>query len=71
MRNDWILDVLADLKAFAQNNELTLLAEQLETTRRTALAEIASSNEGAPHAVQRDDTRGGADTRGVGTGYSA
>lgn len=42
MQNEWILDVLADLKSFARSNELTMLAEQLEDTRLIAAAEIAS-----------------------------
>ena len=29
MGNDWIIDVLADLRSFAHNNELPLLAAQL------------------------------------------
>ena len=43
MQHDWILDVLADLKTFAQNNCLPGLAEQLDDTRHMALAEISVS----------------------------
>ncbi|UYV36193.1 hypothetical protein N4R57_14325 [Rhodobacteraceae bacterium D3-12] len=46
MKKDWILDVLADLKTFAQNNGLASLAIQLEETALVATAEIASSGEG-------------------------
>ncbi len=46
MTNDWILDVLKDLKTFAKKNGLTALAEQLDDTALIAAAEI-SSNEGA------------------------
>ncbi|MFC3118149.1 hypothetical protein [Jhaorihella thermophila] len=42
MRNDWILDVLADLKNFASANGLPALAEQLGDTTLVAAAEIAS-----------------------------
>jgi hypothetical protein len=43
--NDWILDVLADLKSFASANGLGALAEQLDDTKLIAAAEIASQNE--------------------------
>lgn len=45
MRNDWILDVLADLRQFAQSNDLPLLAEQLDDTALIAVAEISGSDE--------------------------
>ncbi|MBJ6372992.1 hypothetical protein [Sedimentitalea arenosa] len=45
--NDWILDVLADLKSFASANGLGALAEQLDDTKLIAAAEIASQNEKA------------------------
>lgn len=41
MPYQWILDVLSDLKAFAQVNGLTALAEQLDDTSLVAAAEIA------------------------------
>ncbi len=48
--NDWILDVLADLKTFASANGLGKLAEQLDDTTLVAAAEIASQKEEA-HAL--------------------
>ena len=45
MKNDWILDVLADLNAFAKANGLKALAEQLEDTSLVAAAELASAAE--------------------------
>lgn len=45
MRSDWILDVLADLKAFAQSNGLPNLAEHLDDASLCALAEIANQSE--------------------------
>ena len=36
MQNEWILDVLADLKTFAQQNGLGVLAEQLDDTQLVA-----------------------------------
>ncbi|AXT27256.1 hypothetical protein D1823_12080 [Ruegeria sp. AD91A] len=41
-QNEWILDVLSDLNAFAVANGLSALAEQLDDTRLIAAAEIAS-----------------------------
>lgn len=46
MQNEWILDVLSDLKTFARQNGMSGLAEQLDDTRLVALAELASIGEG-------------------------
>lgn len=45
MKYDWILDVLVDLRAFAQANGLDALAEELEQTRVVASVEIASAGD--------------------------
>lgn len=45
MQNQWILDVLADLRAFAQLNGLERLAEQLDDTSLVATAELMSQAE--------------------------
>lgn len=45
MGHKWIIDVLADLRSFAQENDLQLLAEQLEQTTQVATVEIASTSE--------------------------
>ena len=42
MQNDWILDVLADLKNFADANGLGALAQQLDDAKLIAAAEISS-----------------------------
>lgn len=42
MTNDWILDVLADLHSFADQNGLPLLAAEIARTRDVAAAELAS-----------------------------
>ncbi len=55
MGHDWILDVLADLKAYADQNDLPALARQLDETARIASAEIASSRDGTPIAAILDD----------------
>lgn len=65
MKNDWILDVLADLKAFAQANGLTNLAEQLEDTSLVAAAEIASGGEGA----ELENGESGRTPRPLGTSF--
>ncbi|WP_170605771.1 hypothetical protein [Ruegeria arenilitoris] len=41
-KNEWILDVLSDLNAFAVANGMNALAEQLADTSLIAAAEIAS-----------------------------
>tara|TARA_B110000879_G_scaffold202003_1_gene277795 strand:+ start:1298 stop:1516 length:219 start_codon:yes stop_codon:yes gene_type:complete len=45
MRSEWVLDVLADLRSFAEANALPLLAEQLDDTALVDMAEIASKDE--------------------------
>jgi len=51
MKNDWILDVLVDLKNFAQVNDLPAVAEKLIETTDLAMIEIASIEKKArsPH----------------------
>jgi len=51
MANDWILDVLADLKQFAARNDLTALAAQLDHTAVVAANEIASNHMRAPALI--------------------
>ena len=58
MQNDWILDVLADLKAFAVANGLGALAEQLDESlarekELQALADEASEALGTAIAEVR------------------
>lgn len=57
MKYDWILDVLVDLRTFAQANGLNALAQELEQTRMVASVEIASSGDMAggawPHGEDR------------------
>ena len=45
MANDWIIDVLADLRRFAGSNGLDALAEQLDDATLVAAAELASRGE--------------------------
>ena len=54
MGQKWIIDVIADLRAFADQNGLPLLAHQLDVTSTVARAEIATMMEGAPRAANVD-----------------
>ncbi|KAF0675316.1 hypothetical protein [Profundibacterium mesophilum] len=47
MTNDWLIDVLADLKAFADKNEYAALAVQLERTANITASELAAHEVGA------------------------
>lgn len=47
MANDWIIDVLADLKTYSKKNGLSVLAKQLDETTLIAATEIASAQEKA------------------------
>ncbi|PWR01356.1 hypothetical protein DKT77_17490 [Meridianimarinicoccus roseus] len=40
MQQDWVLDVLADLRTFARQNAYSALAEQLDDTILVAAADI-------------------------------
>lgn len=58
MTNDWIIDVLSDLRSFADANGLAHLADQLDATRLVALAELASQKKGAVTRGGPHDVRG-------------
>lgn len=59
MAQDWIVDVLADLRSFATQNGLTALAEQLDDTILVAATELAQGEEPAPNAVETNASRVG------------
>lgn len=66
MTNDWILDVLSDLRRFSRQNGLTHLATHLDDAELIALAEIANQNRPAGSAevtqlssVEGDEVRSG------------
>ncbi len=69
MHNDWILDVLADLRSFALANDLAALAEQLDDTTLVAANEIASKAKGTGHGprLYGDDCRAGCFDRKAGS----
>ena len=54
MANDWIIDVLADLKTFAAKNGLSALASQLDDAILIAATEITSMNGKAPESANWD-----------------
>ena len=54
MTNDWIIDVLSDLKSFATENGLVALAGQLDDAVLVAATEISSA-EGMQQKVMRWD----------------
>lgn len=58
MRHDWIIEVLSDLRAYALENRLPLLAERTEDMLNVARAEIAQ------RAIGDDDPGGGANDAG-------
>jgi len=65
MSQDWMIDVLLDLRKFAQKNGLGRLAEQLDDTIHVAVAEITTKAQGIalvePHAqanASHSGTRG-------------
>lgn len=72
MRSDWVLDVLADLRSFAEANALPLLAEQLDDTALVAMAEIASKDERSAKQIDVGKTeRIGGDIVRLGAGGHA
>lgn len=69
MQDEWILDVLADLRAFASQNGLGVLAEQIDDTRIVAAAELASKAEGKTGYERASATAAGHDSGGAGTRF--
>ena len=68
MNNDWILDVLADLKTFSQANGLKALVEQLEDTALVAAAELASNEEGLQRDAESEAGKSERNPGGIGAG---
>lgn len=55
MGGEWILDVLTDLKAYAQKNGMSVLSEQLDDARLVAAAELATHDAARPSLTGRVD----------------
>jgi len=71
MANEWILDVLADLKTFARNNGLTSVASGLDDLTIVAAAELASMDMTTPSGVQQEVGHAGYLLRANGEGRNA
>ncbi len=56
MGHQWILDVIVDLKSFAQQNELPDLAEELDRVAVVAEAEIDPDKRGVSHLARSEET---------------
>jgi len=59
MSQEWIVDVLADLKTFARQNDMGQLAEHLDETMMVAAAELAHRVEGEAQLMDYDAPRTG------------
>ena len=63
MPNDWIIDVLADLRSFAEISGMEATAARLEEASLVALAELSSldaeARDGAVAAAGRHESRAG------------
>jgi len=55
MGHEWILDVITDLRAFAKQNELPILAAQLDESALVASAEIRTAV-GTNSPIMRGDS---------------
>ena len=70
-KNDWILDVLADLKAFASSNGLTAISEQLDDTMLVAASELASRKDEVIAHAHGETKPAGPDLGGTGCHHLA
>ena len=68
MRSDWILDVLADLRAFAISADMPNLAKQLDDTAIVAMAEIACHEQKGLTRRDEDDGATGLHSGELGAG---
>ena len=62
MQNEWLLDVLSDLRSFAVANGMHRLSRQLDLTRDVAVTEMLSCHADAKGLTRTDEDRVGADT---------
>ena len=68
MGRNWIIDVLADLRSFAELNDLPMLAAELRQATAVAQAELELVPGGSPGAAEGNGTRGFSDAGRTGTG---
>lgn len=57
MKQDWVLDVLTDLKSFAQQNGMFNLAEHLDDSLLVAAAELTVHTEGTRRCEPGENDR--------------
>ena len=55
MKEKWILEVLADLRNFADDQKLTKLTEQLDDTIHVAMSEMMQQKKGTVFAESRPE----------------
>ena len=67
MLHEWVLDVLSDLRSFAQENDLAALAAHLDDAGLIAAAEIASHQERAPAQLYGKAIAAGRNPEGFGS----
>jgi len=66
MRQDWMIDVLADLRSFAQQNGMKTLSEQLDDTILVAAAELSQGAYGGHVTATGYSVGDGAGSAGFG-----
>jgi hypothetical protein len=71
MANDWILDVIEDLRRFADMNDLPQLSRQLEQTACVATRELDRDRHYVPMGATADAGIGGAISGRFATGQDA
>ncbi len=71
MHYDWILDVLNDLRSFADSNGLPVLSEQLADAQLVAATELANMEGRSPLAVSGNGSEAGTDHHLHSAGRSA
>lgn len=71
MANDWILDVIEDLRRFADMNNMPHLSEQLELTACIAARELEKGRHFMPVGTIADARIGGAVSRRLATSQDA
>ncbi len=59
MGHDWIIDVLADMRSYADQNEMPLLCAQLDDAMFVAVREIAARRSYSALWSVEDSTRPG------------
>ncbi len=68
MKHDWILDVLADLTNYAQENGMAVFAEQLNDTKLVVAAEISSLHDAELNTAAGNAGKAGSLHRTYGAG---